>query len=75
MAALYVTINGRVFEADVPEAQVARGEALGKYLDSRAQKLLATVGPVSDTQLLFMLGLLLADELAEAHAALAKQKK
>jgi cell division protein ZapA (FtsZ GTPase activity inhibitor) len=74
LAIVNVTINGRGFEVAVADPQVKRVEALGRYMDTRAQKIFAAVGPVSDAQLLLLLGLQLADELAECQAKIAKQK-
>ncbi|MBI2235833.1 MAG: cell division protein ZapA [Magnetospirillum sp.] len=70
MADINITINGRLYDIACDDADVARVHELGREVDERAQKLLACVGTVSDSRLLVMVGLQLADELAEAREAL-----
>ncbi len=65
MAVVNLTINGRVHEIACDDSQVVRVTELGRELDTRAQGLLKQIGNVPDTRLLLMIGLLLADELAE----------
>ena len=72
MAFVNVTINGRVYDIACDDSQVARVQDLGREVDARAQHLLSTVGNVSDSRLLVMVGLLLADELTESRDQLAK---
>lgn len=67
MAVVNLTINGRVHEIACDDSQVARVTELGRELDNRAQGLLKQIGNVPDTRLLLMIGLLLADELAESR--------
>ncbi|MCR6628955.1 MAG: cell division protein ZapA [Magnetospirillum sp.] len=70
MAVVNLTINGRVHEIACDDSQVARVTELGREVDSRAQSLLKQIGNVPDARLLVMVGLMLADELAEAREQL-----
>jgi cell division protein ZapA len=72
LAVVNITINGRVYDIACDDSQVSRVQALGREVDGHAQHLLSTVGNVSDSRLLVMVGLLLADELAEAREQLTK---
>lgn len=72
MAVVNITINGRVYDIACDDTQVSRVQALGREVDGHAQHLLSTVGNVSDSRLLVMVGLLLADELSEARDQLSK---
>lgn len=67
MAVVTITINGRLYDIACEDDQTARVQALGREIDTRAQALLSSVGVVSDSRLLVMLCLLLADELSDAH--------
>ncbi|MEO0036338.1 MAG: hypothetical protein RLZZ501_2361 [Pseudomonadota bacterium] len=67
MAVVTVTINGRLYDIGCDDSQAARVQALGRDIDNRAQGLLTSVGVVSDSRLLVMLCLMLADELADAR--------
>lgn len=72
MAVVNVTINGRVYDIACDDSQVGRVQELGREVDARAQHLLSSVGAVSDSRLLVMVALLLADELTEARDQLGK---
>lgn len=67
MAVVNLTISGRVYEIACDDSQVARVNELGREVDSRAQMLLQQIGNVPDARLLVMVGLMLADELAESR--------
>jgi len=67
LAVVTITINGRLYDIACEDDQSARVQALGREIDTRAQALLSSVGVVSDSRLLVMLCLLLADELSEAR--------
>jgi cell division protein ZapA len=67
VAVVNLTINGRVHEVSCEDSQVARVTELGREVDSRAQSLLRQIGNVPDARLLVMVGLMLADELAEVR--------
>ncbi len=72
MAVVNVTINGRVHDIACDDSQVSRVQDLGREVDARAQHLLSSVGSVSDSRLLVMVSLLLADELTEARDQMSK---
>jgi cell division protein ZapA len=67
LAVVTITINGRLYDIACEDDQSARVQALGREIDTRAQSLLSSVGVVSDSRLLVMLCLLLADELSDAR--------
>ncbi len=75
MAVVNVTINGRVYDIACDDSQASRVQELGRQVDAHAQHLLSTVGNVSDSRLLVMVGLLLADELTEARDQLTRLGK
>ncbi len=70
MALVNLTINGRIYEIACDDSQVARVTELGREVDNRAQQLLGQIGNVPDARLLVMVGLMLADELAESREQL-----
>ncbi|MGE5548769.1 MAG: cell division protein ZapA [Solirubrobacterales bacterium] len=72
MAVVSLTINGRVYEIACDDSQAEHIADLGREVDARAQGLLKQIGAVPDARLLVMVGLMLADELAEAKAELAR---
>lgn len=67
MALVNLSINGRLHEIACDDSQVARVHVLGQMVDGIAQDLLRQLGNVSDTRLMVMVALSLADELAEAR--------
>lgn len=67
MAVVNLTINGRIYEIACDDSQVARVNELGREVDNRAQSLLKQIGNVPDARLMLMVGLMLADELAESR--------
>jgi cell division protein ZapA len=72
VAVVNITINGRIYDIACDDAQVSRVQELGREVDSRAQRLLSSVGVVSDSRLLVMVGLMLADELLEGRGDLKR---
>ncbi|MDO8608628.1 MAG: cell division protein ZapA [Phaeospirillum sp.] len=72
MALVNITVNGRVYDIACDDSQVTRVQDLGREVDAHAQHLLATIGNVSDSRLLVMVGLLLADELTEVREQLTR---
>lgn len=71
MASVTVTIRNRPFPIACDDGQERHVEALAAAVDERAQAIAAAVGGVSDTHLMVMVTLLLADELKEAREAAA----
>lgn len=72
MALVNLTVSGRVYEIACDDSQIDHIQELGRLLDTRAQDLLRQVGPVPDARLMLMVGLMLADEMLEARAALSR---
>jgi cell division protein ZapA len=62
-----VTVNGRNYPIACDDGQEEHVTRLAAYIDKRAAELAATVGPVGESRLLVMIGLLVADELSEAY--------
>lgn len=70
MAIVNVTVNGRPYDIACDESQIARVTELGREVDNRAQMLVSQIGNVPDARLLVMVGLMLADELADSREQL-----
>jgi len=68
MAQVSITIRGRQYQIACDDGQEAHLARLGRYLDERAAELVAATGAISEPLLLVMVGLLVADELADAAA-------
>ena len=62
-ATVAITIAGRTYEIACEAGQEAMLTSLSQDVDRRARDLLKAVGPVSDTRLLVMVALTLADDL------------
>jgi len=75
MAQVTVTINGRSYQIACDEGQEDRLRQLAGYVDKRVSELTAASGQAGDTRLLVMASLLIADELADAKAALAEARQ
>jgi len=67
-----VSIRGRNYPIACDDGQEEHVIRLASYLDKRAAELDRTVGLVSEARMLVMVGLLVADELAEAHDELRR---
>lgn len=70
MAQVSITLRGRSYQIACDDGQEAHLTRLGRYLDERATQLLESTGPVSDSMLLVMVSLLIADELSDAAGEL-----
>lgn len=70
MAQVSITLRGRNYQITCDDGQEAHLILLGGYLDERATQLLESTGPVSDSMLLVMVSLLVADELSDATGEL-----
>lgn len=70
MAQVSITLRGRSYQIACDDGQEAHLSRLGRYLDERATQLLQSTGPVSDSMLLVMVSLLIADELSDAAGEL-----
>lgn len=71
MSQISVTINGRAYPVACDEGEEARIEQLAQDLDHRVANFAKQVGQAGEARLLVLAALVLADELAEARAALA----
>lgn len=67
MAQVAVTVNGRTYQVSCEDGQEKHLEHLGEGLDKRVSELVESLGQVGEARLLLMVGLLTADELAEAE--------
>jgi len=70
MAQVTLTIADRQYHISCDNGQEAQIGRLGRYLDQRGRELTAAIGPIQENLLLAMVGLLVADELADAHGEL-----
>ncbi|MEC7488130.1 MAG: cell division protein ZapA [Pseudomonadota bacterium] len=70
MAQVEVTVNNRDYQIICDDGQEDHLIQLAENIDKRLKGLVVAVGQVGESRLLVMLSLLLADELAETHAAL-----
>lgn len=70
-----VTIGGRSFDVVCQAGQEPYLESAASILDSEAQKLTTGEGRITESQLLLMSGLLLADRVAAAEEGLANAQK
>ena len=69
MAQVPVTINGREYAITCDDGQEAHLTRLGAYVDKRLGELVAAVGSdIGEAHLLVMVGLMIADELADVQA-------
>ncbi len=71
-----ININGRPYTVACDDGQEPRVRDLAGIVDKRVRMLVGggPVGTVGETHILVLAGLMLADELDEAHAALAEAK-
>jgi cell division protein ZapA len=65
VATVNIMVVGRTYEISCDEGQEDDVRALAAEVDRRAADLLKAVGQVGDARLLVMVGLMMADEIAE----------
>lgn len=70
MGLINVSLNGRPYDIACDDGQEEHVALLADVLGDRVTALAETVGQVGEARLLLMAGLLVADELVEARAAL-----
>ncbi|MDG2244676.1 MAG: cell division protein ZapA [Rhodospirillaceae bacterium] len=75
MAQVSITLRGRSYQIACEDGQEAHLSSLGRHLDERATKLMESTGPVSDSMLLVMVSLLIADELSDAAGELENLRR
>lgn len=73
MPELHLTINGRNYPVACDEGEEGRLRELAHYVDGKAGEFARKLGPIGEARLLVLAALVVADELAEARAALRKQ--
>ncbi len=67
MTVVSLKINGRNYEVACEAGQEAHLRNLAQIMDERVRDLAASIGSVGEPRLLAMVGLMIADELHEAH--------
>ena len=60
-----VKINGHAYQVACKEGEESHLADLAEYVDRRVSELIDTAGPASETRLMLMAGLVIADELSE----------
>ena len=68
MSDVTLQLNGRSYQISCQDGQENHLQQLAKYVDSRLQEVVSTVGQVGQDRLLVMAILLIADELSDTLA-------
>ena len=66
---LNITINGRDYPMACEPGEEEKVAALGKKLDAVVRKVAVTTGPIAESRLLVMAGLIIAADLADLEEA------
>ena len=74
MAEVSIVIRGRSYQISCEDGQEAQLIRLGNYLDNKAEEVIASSGPISDSMMLIMVSLTIADELSELAAEVENYK-
>jgi len=69
MGQLTIDIGGYSYKLACRDGEEARLEKLARYLNAKVEELTAALGQVSESRMLLMAALMLADELFEAREA------
>ena len=69
MAQITVTINGRGYPVACNEGEEQRIGELARYVDGKVKSFAKDLGQIGEARLLVLAALVLADELADTHAA------
>ncbi len=72
MANVAVTINGRTYDLTCNDGQEQHLRGLAGEIAARIDDLVKTIGQAGEARLLLMVGLLIADELADANAEIER---
>lgn len=75
MAQVAITVNGRSYQVACDEGQEDHLVRLADYVDQRIAELVSAMGQIGDARLLVMGSLLLADELSDTYAELARARE
>ncbi|CCG07598.1 cell division protein ZapA [Pararhodospirillum photometricum] len=70
MPTLPLSINGKIYRIACEEGQEEHLERLGQYLDHRCRQLVGSIGHISESLMLVMVALLIADELSDVSGEL-----
>jgi cell division protein ZapA len=70
MPEVHLTINGRSYPVACEEGEQARLKELALYIDRKTAEFVRKHGQIGEARLLVLATLVIADELAEAQAAL-----
>ena len=70
MPEVHLTINGRSYPVACKEGEEARLKELALYIDRKTAEFVRQHGQIGEARLLVLATLVIADELAEAQAAL-----
>ena len=73
MPEIHLTVNGRSYPVSCEDGEEARIKELAQYVDRKTQEFVSKLGQIGEARLLVLAALVLADELADAHAALRRQ--
>jgi cell division protein ZapA len=74
MESRVVTIASRPYRLQCGPGEAARLEALARHVEERAQRTLRAHGNPGEAMLLLLVSLMLADEVEEARAEIARLK-
>lgn len=75
MAQVAITVNGRNYNVACDEGQEEHLVRLADYVDKRIAELVSAMGQIGDARLLVMTSLLVADELSDTYAELARARE
>jgi cell division protein ZapA len=75
MANVAVTVNGRTYDLTCNDGQEPHLRELSGDIAGRVDELVKTIGQAGESRLLLMVGLLLADELADANAEIDRLQR
>lgn len=73
MSEVTITINGRNYGVFCDDGQEPRVAELGNHIDSRLKEIASSGANISESHLLVLTSLVLADELHDAKAKLEQQ--
>ncbi len=71
MGQAMISLGGRQYRINCRDGDEARVIGLGEELAARADRLAKSLGSMPESQLLVMVSLMMADELADARAGIA----
>ena len=75
MSQVTVSVNGRVHTIGCDEGEEERVRELAAFVDKRALELARTIGSASESRVLLMTALLIADDLAVCYEDIARLRQ